>query len=251
MRWLKSLFFLFLIVYFLAVVIARVPAAWAAWVALKAVPELSLAGVSGTAWEGRAVGAQVQLGPQRLDLGGLRWDVAVLPLLALSACADVQSEMFTGNVCHSLAGGNKVQGASIDGIPASLLDARLGVSLGGVAGGVVQRARFTDDGQLTELAGTFTWQGARVNYGDGWMPLGSFAAELQDDGQGGVSANIFDTEGAIGVNFQGLLAPTGEVRGEGFITPRDGAPQQLINGLSVMAEAQDDGSYRVTWPMGG
>lgn len=251
MRWLKSLFFIFLIVYFLVVVIARIPASWAAWVALKAVPELSLAGVTGTAWEGRAAGAQLQLGPDRLDLGGVRWDVAVLPLLALSACAEVQSQLFNGDVCHSLAGGNKIEGATIDGIPASLLNARLGVSMGGTIGGVVQRARFTDAGQLTDLAGALTWQGARVNYGEGWLPLGSFAAELQGDGQGGVSGNVFDTEGPLGVNLQGVFTPADGLRGEGFITPRAGAPAQITNGLSVMAEAQDDGSYRVTWPMGG
>ena len=61
----KLVFFIGLLVYFLVTVVARTPAEWGAWVAIKSVPGLSLTGVSGTLWSGRAGSAQVERSPSR------------------------------------------------------------------------------------------------------------------------------------------------------------------------------------------
>ena len=252
MRGLKIAFFAFLAVYFLIVVVARTPAAWAAWVAVRSVPGLYLSGVSGTAWDGRAAGAQMQLGAQAIDLGGLQWELSGWRLLLLNACADVSSTLISGGACYKLLGGGEtLDNMVVDGVPASLLNDRLGVQLSGVAGGVIQSASIDSDGQLTDLIGNLTWQGARINYGEGWLPLGSFAAELQDNGAGAVDMNVFDTEGQIGVAMQGTYTLNGEITTSGVITPREGAPAPIVNALSVFAEPTPEGGYQLSWPMGG
>ncbi len=251
MRAIKLLFFFGLAVYFLLVVIARTPATWGAWVAQQAVPGLSFSGVTGTVWQGRAAGTVLQVAGQTLDFGALRWELHKMPLVLANACLDVQSQNVNGNVCHSAGGTTRVEQLLVDQLPASLLNDNVGVLLGGMANATVSRAVISRD-RISALDGNLVWQGARVNYGDGWMPLGGFGANLADNGAGGLRASISDLEGPFAVELQAeYQLGNGEPQVEGTVTPRANAPQQLVNGLSVLAEPLDNGAFRLTWPLGG
>jgi general secretion pathway protein N len=69
---------------------------------------------------------------------------------------------------------------------------------------------------LLKLKGNFSWNGAQVNTGTRWMDIGSFAAELSDNGKNGVNAKFFQLTGPVDVNLQiELAAPAGgKINGE-------------------------------------
>lgn len=247
----KVVFFIALLIYFVALVVVRTPAEWGAWAALQAAPNLSLTGVSGTLWSGKAAAAHVRVGDDTLDLGTLTWEVDSLALLGLKACVDLDSQKVRGQVCRTVAGKNTARQLLADQLPVNMLDDLVGVQLGGVGSVTIERGRFTDDGRIEQLQGNVTWQQARVNVGTGWFALGSYAADVTDNGNGGISANIFDLEGNFTVQLQGEIAPGSEPRVNGIITPKEGAQQPLVDALSVFTETLDNGSFRVTWPIGG
>lgn len=250
-RLVKLLFIVGLIVYFAVVVIARAPAEWAASAALQAAPNLSLTGVSGSLWSGKAAAAEVLVGDQSLDLGTLTWEVDVLALLGLQACVDIDSERLRGTVCRTANGKNTARQLFVDQLPVSMLNNYVGAQLGGVGNVTVEQGRFDDAGYIEQLQGNVTWQQARVNAGTGWFALGSFAADISENDEGGVRGDIFDLEGNFTVQLQAEYTPGQEPRLNGLITPKPGAQQPLVDALSVFTETLDDGSFRVIWPIGG
>ena len=247
----KIAFVIGLIVYFVFLVVVRTPAQWGAWAALQASPNLSISGVSGTLWSGKASTAQVNLGTETLDLGTLSWRLDAWKLLLLQACVDVDSTMVRGYVCRSLGGKNSAKNVLVDQVPMKLLDNVIGAQLGGVGNLTVEQGTFADNGRIDQLKGNVTWQHARINAGTGWFALGSYAADITGNDKGGIAGNIFDLEGNFSVQLQGDYTPGEQPRLNGIIKPKEGAEQPLIDALSVFTETQDDGSFRVTWPMGG
>lgn len=250
-RLLKLLFIVGLVLYFLVVVIARAPAQWGAWAALQAAPDLALTGVSGTLWDGQAATAQVRVGNEALDLGALSWELNPLALLTAKVCLDVESQMVRGYVCRTASGKNTVRQLLADQLPVRMLNDMVGVQLGGTGSITIASGRFDDEGRIEELQGNLTWQQARVNVGTGWFALGSYGADIVDNDNGGVVANVTDLEGNFAVQLQGEINPGEEPRVNGLITPKEGAQQPLVDALSVFTESLDDGSFRVTWPIGG
>lgn len=247
----KLLFFTALLIYFVVVVVLRTPAEWGAWVASQAAPNLTLTGVSGSLWSGKADSAQVLIGSDSLDLGTLKWELDGMSLLGLKACLDIDSQNVQGYVCRTLAGKNTVQKLLVDQVPAQLLNDLVGVQLGGTGSVTIEKGRFTDEGRIEQLQGNISWQRARVNAGTGWFALGSFGADITDNDSGGVVANVVDLEGDFEVQLQGEFTPGQEPRANGIIKPREGAQQPLVDALSVFTETLDDGSFRVVWPIGG
>ncbi len=251
-RALKVVFAVALVILFVFLVIARIPAEWGAWAVTRTVPNVKLGGVSGTLWEGRARSAMVVLDGQPLDLGVLDWNFKAMPLVILNACVDVRSVRLSGDVCHGvLSGTNTVEQLMLDQLPARLLDRSVGAQLTGTGSLTVQQAEITDEGQVRKLAGNFSWQGAKVNYGDGWLNLGSYSADLTDNGKGGVRAIITDTSGDFEISLNGEYGLGAEPVLDGTVKPRNTASAMIVNALSLIAEADDSGSYRITWPMGG
>lgn len=247
----KLLFFIGLLVYFVITVVVRTPAEWGAWVALKAVPGLSLTGVSGSLWSGRAGSAQVVVNGHTLDLGSVQWNLDGWSLLLLKACLDVRSPNLQGGVCHGVGGTLGVENLLVDQVPAKVFYNNPGVQIGGVGSATVQHAVLSTDGQVKDLEGRLTVERLAVNVGTGWFALGTFAADATENGQGGIALNIVDVEGDFGVQVQGEYTVGGQPTLNGLITPRENAPQPLVDAMGVFTEALDDGSYKVTWPLGG
>jgi general secretion pathway protein N len=249
-RLLKLLFFIGLGVYFLIAVLVRTPAEWGAWVALNALPGLSLTGVSGTLWNGRAASAQTYIYGQKVDLGAVQWRLKAWALLGLNACVDLKSQLATGNVCHGISGKTTVSKAMMDELPANLFSSP-GVQVGGTGSATLQHAVLARDGSLLELQGSASWQRASVNVGTGWFNLGSFAADLAGNDEGGIRARLQDLEGDFAVDMEVEFTPNKPFRAAGTVTPRDSAPPEIREALSAFAEQTDDGAFQIAWPIGG
>ncbi|MCR6652997.1 MAG: type II secretion system protein N [Cellvibrionaceae bacterium] len=230
----KLLFFIGLAVYFLVTVVARTPAEWGAWVALKSVPGLSLTGVSGTLWSGRAGSAQVAVNGHTLDLGALQWRLHGWSLLLFKACLDVRSPSLQGDVCQSAGGTLSVRKLMVDQVPAKIFYNHPDIQVGGIGSAAVERADLTLDGRVKDLQGNLTWQRLAVNAGTGWFTLGTFAADARANGQGGIALNITDLEGDFKVELQGDYTVGGQPTLNGLITPKDTAPQPLKDALGAL-----------------
>ncbi|MBC6906257.1 hypothetical protein DWB84_12365 [Saccharophagus sp. K07] len=254
-RLVKVVFFVGLLIYFLMAVVARTPAEWGAWVALRAVPNLSLNGVSGSLWAGKAASAQVVVNRETMDLGALQWRLDGLSLLLLKACMNVRSTTIQGEVCYGLGGRVTINKLLVDQVPAKVFYNNPGVQIGGTGNATVQHAELTlrNGGQveIKDLAGSVTAQRMAINVGTGWFSLGSFAADATENGRGGVALNITDIEGDFSVQVQGDLMVGEQPQLSGVITPKETAPQPLKDALGVFMEMQDDGSYKLEWPIGG
>lgn len=250
-RLLKVLFFVGLFFYFVVLVVARIPAEWGAKIVTDSVPGLSLGGVSGTLWDGKAVTVQVVNNGQILDLGHLQWKLKPSSLLALKACVDVKSQIAQGDVCHGLDKRTHLSRFMVDQVPANLLNRTLGVQLSGTANAMIRTAELSSNGELTDLDGNITWQNGAINAGTGWFALGSFVADVTDNDQGGIRGTITDLEGDFTVQLDGEYDfRSRQPRVKGLITPKESAAQPLKDALSVFTEMQDDGSFKVTWPFG-
>lgn len=247
----KFLFFVFLLVYFTVTVVSQTPAKVAANMVLQQAPGLSLSGVSGTVWSGKAGAAKVQIGADTLDLGGLSWDLDVWSLLGFKVCSDLKSQLIQGHVCRNLTGENALSQVMVDNIPASMFNNLVGAQLGGTASATIQNAIVTDQGKFKALQGNLTWMRARGNGGGGWFPLGSFGADVTDNGDGGIRGTIIDIDGEFEIKMEASYNFDGQPRVNGTIKPRANAPQALVDTLGVFTQALDDGSYRLEWPIGG
>lgn len=190
-------------VLWLVFVISQIPASWAAW-AMTRGGQLGLTGVGGTLWEGRASLASFRVEHTDYSLGQLRWTLNPWSLLTLSPCADITTDLdrqhIEGKVCSSLSGALTLHNTSISA-PASLLQATLPLPLDGQISAQIHRMDLQGD-YLKSLRGNFSWTAAQINNGRNWMPVGSFAAELQDDSKGGILAQVFHLDGPVQTDMQ-------------------------------------------------
>lgn len=252
LRLLKLVFIIVLVFLFFGLVIARTPAEWGAWAVHRAAPQVVLSGVTGTLWSGRAASAQVIIEDQSLDLGTLNWTLNRLPLLTSRACMRLESFRLNGDVCHGIFSGNTtVRQMTLDEIPASLLDRHVYAQMAGTASLTLQKAVINAQGNVRELDGNLVWLGARVNYGEGWLNMGSYVAEFTENNNGGARVLFTDTDGDFEVNLTGDYTPGGDPAIQGYVKPRPTAAAMIVNALSFMAEADDSGAYRLAWPMEG
>lgn len=215
---------------FLAFVLANIPAVWGAWVLTRGTG-LAMSGVTGSVWNGKASLASVQLNGQEHSLGQLGWKLT--PLALVSRCAQVSTKLpgqqFDGEVCAGSGGAVEIHNADIS-VPATMLQSKIPVPIQGQFSSHIDSLQLRGN-VLLKLKGNFTWSSARVNTGANWLDIGSFAAELSDNGNNGVSAKLFQLSGPLDVNLQiELAAPSG-----GRITGALAAPQTFFES----ANAQD------------
>lgn len=226
---------------FLLFVISSVPAIWGAYLLTRGT-DVAMSGVTGTLWNGRASLVSVRSGPQEYSLGQLNWSLSPWSLLTLSPCAQVTTSLpmqqFEGELCGSARGVIKVRNADVS-IPAALLQSKLPVPIQGQFSTHIDELELRGN-VLLKLKGNLTWNGARVNTGTRWLDVGSFGAELSDNGNNGVNAQLFQLAGPVDVNLQiELAAPSG-----GKISGELAAPKaffEAANALDMLAMfAQED-----------
>ncbi len=202
---------------FLVFAISNIPAIWGGYLLTRGTG-VALSGVTGSLWTGRASLASVRTASQEYSLGQLSWSLSPLSLLTLSPCADVTTKLpmqeFNGEICGGSGGAVKVRDADVS-LPVALLQAKIPVPIQGQFSSHIEELELRGN-MLLKLKGKLTWNDARVNTGANWLDIGSYAAELSDNGNNGVSAKFFQLSGPVDVNLQiELAAPSGgTVKGE-------------------------------------
>lgn len=218
------------IILFLVFVISNIPAIWGAYL-LTRDTGVAVSGVTGTLWNGRASLASVRTNNQEYSLGQLSWSLSPLSLLTLSPCVQVTTNLpmqqFTGEICSSSGGAVNIRNADIS-LPVALLQEKIPVPIQGQLSSHIDELELRGD-VLLKLKGNFTWNSARVNTGTRWLDLGSYAAELSDNGNNGVSAKFFQLSGPVDVTLQiELAAPSG-----GSVTGELAAPQTFFDAANA------------------
>lgn len=233
--------------------ISNIPAIWGAY-AMTRGGQLALSGVSGTLWHGQASLASFKVDRVDYSLGQLYWTLSPWSLLSLRPCADIVTELdrqqVQGEVCADLGGGLELRDTDISA-PAALLQPTLPLPIDGQLSVHIEQMQVQGE-YLQLLLGNLSWTGARIHNGRVWMNLGSFAAELNDDRQGGIAAKVFHLDGPTEVEMQvGLKAGGGgSVVGNFSMSRAFSAEVQADAWISMFAQAEETDSdgktrYRV------
>ena len=245
----KLLIILIFIIYFLYLIVARVPATLVTVNLVKAIPQLQLAVVSGSAWQGQAGDAAITIQGQPIRLGLLRWTFEPIKLLALKACVDIESEVFNGNVCKTITGDNQFHKFQAE-LPASLANQLTGeAQFAGLTGLNILSAEITNTGYVKSLQGNISWRGARVNVQNMWFTLGDYAADIVAADGGNVKANLFDLAGPFGVQLEALVGVNVAPTAQGTILPKEDAQDAIKDVLGLFAAPQDNGAFAVKYPL--
>ncbi len=245
----KPLLIAFLIIYFLYLVLSRAPAELAAAALHKAVPNLWLTGVSGSAWHGRAGGAQVELPGATLPLGTLSWKLSPISLLFLNPCIRIQtsgtSQLLEGSACQSITGSTSLKNMSIES-PVAPLSELLKLPVSGAGSLQIVKAKFKiSKNEISSLDAKLTWQNGSINPENaGWISLGSFAGNLKANGNGGITADIFDIQAPLKVQMKADLSPTLAWKLDGTVQPLEQAPAIFKEALGTVGE-EKEGVYHV------
>jgi general secretion pathway protein N len=233
--------------------IGNIPAIWGAY-AMTRGGQLALSGVSGSLWHGQASLASFKVDRVDYSLGQLYWTLNPWSLLTLHPCADIVTELerqqIQGKVCADPSGGLALYDTDISA-PAALLQPILPLPIDGQLSVHIEQMQVQGE-YLQLLLGNLSWTGARINNGRTWMSLGSFAAELSDDRQGGIAAKVFHLDGPTEVDMQvGLKAGGGgSAVGTMSMTRAFSAEVQADAWISMFAQAEETDSagktrYRV------
>ncbi len=215
-------------VLFLVFVLSNIPAIWGAWVLTRGTG-LAMSGVTGSVWNGKASLASFQLEGQEHSLGQLSWKLN--PIALISRCAHISTKLpmqeFEGEVCAGSDNEIAIQDADIS-LPATMLLSKLPVPIRGQLSSHIDELRLRGN-VLQKLKGSIAWNGAQVNTGTNWLDIGSFAAELTDNGSNGISAKFFNLAAPVDVNLQiELAAPSG-----GRVSGELAAPQAFFDSANA------------------
>jgi len=195
----------------LGFVIYQTPAVWGAWLMTRATNQLALSGITGSLWKGSASLASIRIDQEDISLGELRWQLQPLSLLVLSPCATVETrqegQQMNGEICVAMDGSFEVHQADFSG-PAALFQKTVPFPIDGQISIHLDQLRVKDQ-QLQQLGGNVSWGSAQIFNGSNWMPIGSYAAELNGDNQGGVNAKIFHLDGPVQLDLNGTFPATG------------------------------------------
>jgi len=243
-RRLGSILLLLLVGILLAV--ARMPAlfAWQSFLAdAPALRGLTLTGLEGTVWAGRA--AQLRYG--RLEAGPLEWDLSVLPLLWGRTSAQLRLELHGGRVTGEVA---------LSGDALELEDLRLRLPLSLFAP-LIYGSPFVPDGELDgtvaealmapgeacRLAGRLVWISPGVA-GIENLGLGDIQLELEPEAQG-TRGVLRDRGGALGIDGTLSIDAACRYRLDVRLTPRGEISDPLRRMLGFAGRADAQGRYRL------
>lgn len=234
------------LVVWLALVIRVTPAHWAVWAA--GLP-LQMDGVTGTIWNGRVANVVVPYGGSYYSLGTLQWDLNPWSLLTLSPCAEFSTELgsqTTAGIACAAPGGTVTLKNTQLTLPAGIAEIWAPVRVRGQMDAQIKSLTFSDH-QIRELNGTGSWSNAFYHNSQTWVPLGTIAFDLSQDGQGGIAAKVFDIEGPMELDLNSRLTLAGAYDIRGDIVLRPGAPQEIAQLLMIIARETGRGQFSVEW----
>lgn len=240
----KKLFIGVGVVLFLWFVLTSIPAIWGGYFLTKGTG-LALSGVTGTLWNGRASLASVTHQGKEYSLGQLSWSLRGLSLLKLNPCllltTKLDKQTFEGDVCVGLNGAVTLKNADI-ALPAALVQQYIPIPIMGQLSAHMDSLVLRGN-VLLKLNGKLSWRQAQVNNGANWMEIGSYGADLVDDGKNGIKATLFDLDGPVDIDLVAeLKAPSGgRVQGK-FVTTKSflaSANAGALLGMFAQHESED------------
>lgn len=242
-----GLVFLCVVTFFYAV-LAAVPAKWVLGTVNQYFPDFYAENVSGTLWEGRASQVIVKANGVKLPLGETQWTLKGWPLLMGRAELELKTkhknQYIDGNFWFSYPnqfGANETQAS----IPANLI--RQWYPLPIMVAGQVEltiKALAAQEQLVTELNGALSWQNAELNFGQGDMPLGSFVAELSNNDENIIMANLIELQGDLGVSGEAQFNQSSRAyQAKVYFSPKPSANQVIAGTVTQMGLSQSDGRY--------
>ncbi len=220
---------------FLAISLARMPAAW---VIPQSDARLSCTSVEGSLWSGECSGLSIQ----RRPAGDLIWELHPLELLlgrlaahvslgggAATLRADVEAR-FGGRVTvRHLVADLPLDPAVMPGLPPELHGrAHLDLTLARI-----------ERGAVTELAGSLEAHDLEDRSGL-VTPLGSYGVTFPG-GPGEPTGKLRDLDGPLAVEGTLRLKREGGFELEGLVAARPGAPPELINNIRFLGSPDASG----------
>jgi len=240
----KKLLIIFGVVLFLWFVLASIPAVWGGYLLTRGTG-LALSGVTGTLWDGRASLASVKHKEKEYSLGQLSWSLRGLSLLKLNPCVLLMTKLdkqtFEGDVCVGLNGAITLKNTDI-ALPAALVQQYIPIPIMGQLSAHMDSLVLRGN-VLVKLNGKLSWRQAQVNNGANWMDIGSYGADLVDDGKNGIKVTLFDLDGPLDIDLIAeLKAPSGgRVQGK-FATTKSflaTANASALLGMFAQLESED------------
>lgn len=221
------------IVAFAAIVLARLPASWL----LPRNANFSCASVEGSIWSGYCSGLTVsgatlgdlawRLRPGRLLLGKLAAHIDLEHPPATSAQGDVEIGLGGAIVARNLTASLPLDPKAVPGVPPTLSGTvHLDIALAKVArNGVVSTIKgHIEADDIVDSSGYVT-------------PLGNFALTFP----GGTTGDVQDVGGPLAVSGKLVLTPQPGYDLSGYVTPRAGANQALINAIEFLGSPDAQG----------
>ena len=220
---------------FVAIVLARMPAAW---VLPARGPQWACASIDGSLWGGICAGLTVSGTP----LGDMSWELHPLRLLTgrlaahltLShgpgdAAADVELTFGQRLTARNVHADLPLDPALLPSVPANLHGrAHLELTLVEVQRGVIRQLQGRIDARnLEERSGNNT-------------PLGSYSVSFPG-GSGDPVGTLRDLEGPLALEGTLRLTPAPGFELEGVIAARHGAPPELVNSLRFLGSPDATG----------
>ncbi len=230
-----------LVVAFLAFLIARAPATLVSRAAMDAAPALSLDGVTGTAWQGRAADARWR----GIPLGQVDWRLSAVSLLGASARSDVNiagAELTLDAIVSRSLFGDRLHIENANGIAPLAFLSRLSGTRGPLDGTVVldDVSVAIEGDRVVAAQGRAVLQDTVVTLQQR-AELGAFTLDLSAQ-DGWLQGEVSDDGGPLGI--AGFVRATPDRRWEldARVRARDrGGNLALV--LSLLGAPTDDGFH--------
>jgi|OM-RGC.v1.010429206 general secretion pathway protein N len=233
---------------YLVFLLAYMPVKWLASI-LPMPANISLAGVSGTLWEGQA--DLVQFGPRQLEQ--VNWSLNPWALLLGQANVDINignratAVSAKADISWSLSG-IKVQGLRFDA-PDSFLIAGAKLPFATQVQGEISLMvpDFVQGKPLCEqLSGKLFLNHTDMRNQFGEYPLGNMALTLSCQG-GEVAISMLEADNKLGISGIILLGSDNSIKVTAKVKATDGQPQDMRNSLAYLGKPDSQGYYPVNY----
>ncbi len=243
----------FLVIYFLYLVLSRVPAEFAASAIHNNAPNFWMTGIQGSIWNGRASSSQIDVAHSSIALGQVRWKLSPWSLLIFSPCVTFEAvnnaQVIRGEACQSLFTGSSLSDVEVE-MSIAAIQPLLPMRVAGHASANIIEARLSG-GKVKEMNAQLSWLDAQIHDGNSMIHLGSLGLKASPNKRGGIAAKLFEIDGPIGIDILGDWMPGQDNwKLNGTVTLKEGAPDIIGQALPVIGEEKepDSGVYHIVWP---
>ena len=228
------------LLWFLVCVVTLAPASATVRLLAWRLPQLELAAVEGSFWQGRAGQAFWRIGNQRIALGRLDWDLSGWSLLWLHPRAHISAEWGEQIVSTDLRVspfGSVTLRETRAALPVELVKIWAPIPARGTLTLALDRVEFDRDG-LRELKGTGEWRRAQWQWGARWLALGDYQFSADSDSAGAMAGSIKGA-GDVGANGTFTFDPRARRYGvQTKLTVSRGLPQEFRDSLVYLLGAK-------------